>query len=229
MSRPSPTASARQTAPGLSGGGCSAFLIPPFTVLSLSLLLFSMLSHSLSIPAASTPTATLSGGPPPEATLAPQFRPEVQVWSADILRWAAEWDLPPNLVAVVMQIESCGYVRAVSPAGAQGLFQVMPYHFLPGDQPFDPETNAQRGLAYLRRAWERTGGDVRLTLAAYNGGLSLIEQPESAWPAETRRYADWGQGLWEDIQAGHNPSPTLEAWLAHGGASLCRQARESRP
>ncbi len=214
-----PTASAPRAAPSQIGGGCSAFLIPPFTVLSMSLLIFSMLSS----------VARPQSSPAPASTtqLAPLFTPEVQFWAADIHRWAGEWALPPNLVATVMQIESCGNPRAVSPADARGLFQVMPYHFAPGEDPFNPDTNARRGLAYLRRALDEFDSDVRLALAAYNGGLQGAQRAEASWADETRRYVIWGTGIWEDAQAGRAHSATLNEWLAHGGASLCRQARET--
>ena len=35
-----------------------------------------------------------------------------------------------------------------------GLFQVMPYHFQEGEDPFSPDINAKRGLIYLRTAQE---------------------------------------------------------------------------
>ncbi|NPA30834.1 MAG: lytic transglycosylase domain-containing protein [Chloroflexi bacterium] len=157
------------------------------------------------------------------------FTPEVRYWSADIQRWAAANDLDPLLVATVMQLESCGDPRAVSHAGARGLFQVMPYHFQAGENPLDPDTNARRGLAYLRRMLTRADGDVRLALAAYNGGPARLEQPESGWPAETRRYVAWGWAIYQDAQAGRERSPALEAWLNAGGRALCHQAQANLP
>ena len=73
------------------------------------------------------------------------FSPSVQYWEDEILSWADTYLLDPYLVATVMQIESCGNPQAVSPVGAQGLFQVMPYHFYSGEDMLDPETNALRG------------------------------------------------------------------------------------
>ncbi len=158
-------------------------------------------------------------------SLAPLFTPEVRYWEKAILRWAAEHELDPNLVATVMQIESCGHPTVASHAGAVGLFQVMPYHFQPGEDPRDPETNARRGLAYLRQAWEKTGGNVRFTLAAYNGGFKRLQEPETLWPAETQRYVAWGTAIYQDAVQGKSHSPTLEAWLSRGGWSLCLRAR----
>jgi soluble lytic murein transglycosylase-like protein len=95
---------------------------------------------------------------------------EVQFWSSSIVRWATEAGVDPNLAATVMQIESCGDPRARSSAGAMGLFQVMPWHFRPLEDTYDPDTNALRGLAYLKAAMEKSGNNVRLALAGYNGG-----------------------------------------------------------
>src|SRR3990172_9300095 len=83
------------------------------------------------------------------STISPVFTPEVQHWSRKIAAWAGAYQLDPNLVATVMQIESCGMPSAVSSAGAQGLFQVMPWHFADEDDMREPQTNARRGLAYL--------------------------------------------------------------------------------
>ena len=152
------------------------------------------------------------------------FHPQVLRWSSHIQAWANATDLPPALIATVMQIESCGDPAAASPAGAAGLFQVMPYHFLPGEDPLDPETNARRGLDYLAGALRLAGGDPALALAGYNGGHSQIGRQPANWPTETQRYVRWGTALLEDVAAERLPSPGLIAWLAAGGEWLCQQA-----
>lgn len=159
-------------------------------------------------------------------TLAPVFAPSVLYWEREIKTWAAEWGLDPNLVATVMQIESCGDPDAVSGAGAQGLFQVMPFHFEAGEVMLDPSTNARRGMAYLTDGLALADGDVRLALAGYNGGHSQIGRNPEFWPEETQRYAYWGSGIYADIAAGSTASPTLTAWMAAGGDSLCASASE---
>ncbi len=161
--------------------------------------------------------------------LSPAFTPQVLRWANKIQSWSLETGLDPNLIAVVMQIESCGDPGARSPSGALGLFQVMPYHFLPGDAPLDPDTNARRGLRYLSRSLELAKTDPRLALAGYNGGHTLIDQASPNWPAETQRYVAWGTGLLDDIANGREPSPTLSRWLRAGGDALCDQTQGAQP
>lgn len=160
--------------------------------------------------------------------LAPLFTPEVQRWSAQILAWAQAYDLDPNLIATVMQIESCGDPLALSSSGAMGLFQVMPFHFGAREDPWDPETNARAGLSYLAEALRKANGDVAQALAGYNGGHTVIGRPER-WAAETRRYVYWGVGIYEDARRGAAQSARLQEWLEAGGRSLCEQAARRVP
>ena len=160
------------------------------------------------------------------ASVSAVFSPEVQFWAGRIVEWAAQFGLDPDLVATVMQIESCGMPSAVSPSGARGLFQVMPYHFAAGERMLDPDTNAQRGLAYLALGLARSGGDAGLALAGYNGGHGRIGVARALWPAETARYWYWGTGIYSDAQAGEDESLRLQEWLRAGGAGLCRQAAQ---
>lgn len=151
------------------------------------------------------------------------FRPEVQFWSSKILAWAAQAGIEPNLVATVMQIESCGYQKALSRAGAIGLFQVMPYHFASGDDPYDPDINALRGLAYLKRALAAANGDIRLALAGYNGGIGVINQPETTWARQTQNYVYYGTKIY--AQALKTPSISSPAnQPTDSGSALCQQA-----
>jgi soluble lytic murein transglycosylase-like protein len=125
-----------------------------------------------------------------------------------------------------MHIESCGDPRARSSAGAMGLFQVMPSHFYTADDPYNSDTNARRGLAYLFQSLERAGGDARLALAGYNGGIGLIGRAEWTWPSETKRYVQYGGPIYEDARAGLMTSDSLNEWFSKYGSGLCRQASE---
>jgi soluble lytic murein transglycosylase-like protein len=178
--------------------------------------------------AASQPVPAESSKQNPSSSLSSVFTPEVQRWAEHIQVWSDQYALSPALIATVMQIESCGDAQARSGAGAQGLFQVMPFHFAPGEAALEPETNARRGLAYLARSLELAEGRVDLALAGYNGGHSRISQASEVWPDETRRYVAWGSAIYADAASGRSASPALEAWLQAGGARLCRAASARR-
>lgn len=177
------------------------------------------------LPVADNSVAVVQSSALSTGGISPIFTREIQYWSRDIVRWANAASLDPNLLATVMQIESCGDPRAVSSAGASGLFQVMPFHFRIGENPFNPDTNALRGTNYLSRSLETAGGNARLALAGYNGGIGVISRSESSWSAETHRYVRFGAPIYEDARSGATTSPTLDEWYRKYGAGLCRQAR----
>ena len=157
-------------------------------------------------------------------SIAPLFTAEVDRWANDIARWAAQYGLDPNLLATVMQIESCGDATVSSYAGAQGLFQVMPFHFDAGEVYTDPDTNAKRSANFLNQCLGWANGDAGLALGCYNGGPSIVNRPFANWPDETQRYYTWGTGIYADAQANLSSSSTLESWLGAGGVNLCNQA-----
>jgi len=207
----------RQTAAPENGSGClSLYSLPFFAVFMITCLITAL---SLSAPAvtSASPQQISSG-------ISPIFTREVQHWANDITRWAAAASLDPNLIATVMQIESCGDPRAVSSAGAKGLFQVMPFHFQFGENPYNPETNALRGLNYLSNSLTTAHGNVRFSLAGYNGGIGVIARGEWTWSAETIRYVYYGAPIYEDARAGLTSSSKLDEWYQRYGAGLCRQA-----
>ncbi len=158
-----------------------------------------------------------------DGRISPVFSREVQYWEDEIVQWSSERGLDPNMAATIMQIESCGDMNAASGAGAQGLFQVMPYHFAPGEDTLDPQTNARRGLDYFAKQLAHFG-DVNLAFAAYNGGPGNAVKSYDNWPAETQRYYYWSEGIYADVQAGLMTSARLQEWLNAGGAGLCNQA-----
>ncbi len=218
----------------VSQNGClPIFLVSPITVLVVGCLL-GILAVNTATASTSPPPVLLQndkasqtvGSPAVRGSLSTIFTPEVQYWSAAIQSWSVAMDLDPNLVATVMQIESCGDPLALSRSGAMGLFQVMPYHFNRTVNPYDPDTNAERGLDYLKSSLKTAGGDNRLALAGYNGGIGVIGWDESTWPAETVRYTYWGSGIFADAASGIGESLRLQEWLMSNGANLCNQARQ---
>ncbi|PIE81730.1 MAG: hypothetical protein CSA11_03515 [Chloroflexi bacterium] len=157
-------------------------------------------------------------------SISPVFSKEVKHWEPQILNWATLYNLDPDIIATIMQIESCGDPNAVSSAGAQGLFQVMPFHFEAGEDMQYPDTNAFRGMKFYNTMLAHTGGDVMLSFAGYNGGYAASDSPYDQWPAETQRYLYWAQGIYEDAKAGASESTRLQEWLNAGGLGLCQQA-----
>jgi hypothetical protein len=156
--------------------------------------------------------------------LSPVFTKEVRYWEPQIMRWSAEYGVDPNIVATIMQIESCGNPDAESYAGAKGLFQVMPFHFAVGESMLDPDTNAMRGLNFFNRQMQYTNGNILLSLAGYNGGYAASGGNYASWPSETQRYYYWAKGLYEEADSGLGESPTLAEWLSAGGAAGCQIA-----
>ena len=218
-------------------GGISVYWLPPLAAVFIAFLLAafalnvpnqtSALISSAPVQDANSTTTVFSvndSGASASGGISPIFTRQVQYWSKDIVRWANAASLDPNLLAVVMQIESCGDPRALSRAGASGLFQVMPFHFKLGENPFNPDTNALRGTGYLSRSLQAANGNARLALAGYNGGIGVISRGEWSWPAETNRYVRFGGPIYEDARSGAATSATLEEWYGKYGASLCRQA-----
>jgi soluble lytic murein transglycosylase-like protein len=162
------------------------------------------------------------------APLADFYTPEVRYWEREIVRWAREYGVNPNVIAIVMQIESCGDAAAMSQAGAVGLMQVMPFHFDYGENMLNPDTNVRRGVGVLLECLSvHARYDLGLAMACYNGGPSVTQRSSQEWAAETRYYYEWATGLWADVLAGRKSSATLAAWLDAGGRRLCEQAARS--
>jgi hypothetical protein len=162
------------------------------------------------------------------SSLSTVFTPEVQYWAELIKAWAVVYQVDPNLIATLIQIESCGDPSVSSYAGAQGLFQVMPFHFESGEDMLDVQTNARRGMNYLVGGLERSDGHAGLALAGYNGGHGVIGRGWAGWSAETRRYYYWGSRIYAEAVAGMTSSPTLQEWLTIGGQNLCAQANQTQ-
>ncbi len=91
-------------------------------------------------------------------------------------RWADAYGIERELVHAVIEVESGGQSRAVSPAGAAGVMQLMPAtaaEFRVGSR-FDPDENIRGGVAYLAWLRDRCDGDLRLMLASYNAGHARV-------------------------------------------------------
>lgn len=111
--------------------------------------------------------------------------------------------LDPALVAAVARAESGFRVDAGSPAGAQGLMQLMPSTAagLGVTDIHDAAQNLGAGSRYLKQQIERFG-DLRLALAAYNAGPGAVSRYGGIPPyAETRTYVDRVLGYYEQYRS----------------------------
>lgn len=82
----------------------------------------------------------------------------------------------PVLVASAIAQESEFNPLIISKAGALGIFQVMPYHFKPGQDWRDITTNIQVGSRLLKEYYDYFDGDISLALASYNAGFPLVKK-----------------------------------------------------
>ncbi len=108
----------------------------------------------------------------------------------------SKYSLPSGLLAAVAETESGGNAAAVSPAGAQGLMQLMPSTANGlGVNPWDP-SQAVAGAAQLLSGYLTKYGSVPLALAAYNAGPGAVEQYGGVPPyTETQNYVRKITGL----------------------------------
>jgi hypothetical protein len=110
----------------------------------------------------------------------------------DAINKAAERHaVDPNLVRALVKVESNFNPNAVSRKGAMGLMQLMPQtaRQMKLTNPFNPEENIDAGVRHLKDLLDSYGGDVRLSLAAYNAGAGAVAR-SAGIPhyAETRNY-----------------------------------------
>ncbi|SFX17712.1 lytic transglycosylase domain-containing protein [Pantoea ananatis] len=101
--------------------------------------------------------------------------------------------LPEGLLRSVAIAESSGDPMAMSGAGAEGLFQLMPGTArdlgLRNGEAFDPMKSAQAAAKYLSQLLKSNGGDLSKALASYNWGIGNVQKHGMALlPEETRNY-----------------------------------------
>lgn len=166
-------------------------------------------------------------------------------WNPYITQMSQKYDIDPNLLAIIITMESGGNSKAQSEAGAEGLMQVTPptgkdiaekYLKQPSTKYdlYDPKTNIEFGaayLSYLRKefgdptqgpSWNAT---VELVAAGYNGGpgaAGSLYRGLGLHDTQTVVYSRDAFNMWRERKA--SSSPTFDRWKERGGSSLLDQA-----
>lgn len=143
------------------------------------------------------------------------------------------YGLPAGMLAAVQRVESGGNPRAVSPKGAQGLFQIMPATAKElGVDPLNPAQAADGAARYLAQNLKRFG-TPELALAAYNAGPGNVQKHGGIPPfKETQNYVRKVQanmakpesGPWEDYQ-GTESGP----WEDYAAAPAASRGEAPKP
>ena len=116
---------------------------------------------------------------------------------------AQKYDVDPALVAAVVETESRFHPQARSAVGARGLMQLMPRtgRWLGATNLDDPEQNVDAGVRYLKYLQGRFDGNLKKTIAAYNGGEGNVQRYGGVPPfTETRTYVKKVMSRYEERQ-----------------------------
>lgn len=166
---------------------------------------WSQVSPSLPADAARywTAQSLLSDGPEEARAVTPRLAHVAGLAEAhgrDLLTATVGTQISPAFALAVIAVESAGRQHAVSPAGAQGLMQLIPAtaeRFGVGD-PFDPGQNIRGGVAYLDWLMEEFDRDPVLVLAAYNAGEGAVHRSGGVPDyEETRNYVPRVLAAWD--------------------------------
>jgi soluble lytic murein transglycosylase-like protein len=126
------------------------------------------------------------------APSAPPFRTGGHGWLWDLAReMGGRHDVDPRLLMAIVEHESKGDPGITSPAGAQGLMQLMPAtaRSLGVSHPLNPRQNMEGGAKYIKFLLNYYNNNLTLALAAFNAGAGNVDRYGGIPPfGETRAY-----------------------------------------
>lgn len=123
-----------------------------------------------------------------------------QEYSEIVSKYAAEYNIPEDVIYATIKVESNFDPEAISVAGARGLMQMLPstFEWLTGEEHlsehltpnllFDPEVNIRYGTYYLKYLYTKFDHNWNTACAAYNGGEGNVAK----WLSDAK-YSD-GEG-----------------------------------
>ncbi len=187
---------------------------------------------------------------PESPTITASWLPStVTRWRKPIEANAKKYNIDPNLIAILMTMESGGYSKAGSSADAKGLMQITPLtakdiasKYL--KQPvskydiWNPYTNIEFGTAYMAVLRDEFGTmqqgpdftrTVELIAAGYNGGpgaANRLEQGRGLTDTQTVIYSRDAFNMWRERHA--KVSPTFDRWKERGGSLLLDDAKKEK-
>ncbi len=110
-----------------------------------------------------------------------------QKYSESVEKWAAEYQIDPNILYAVIRTESSFDPQAESNVGARGLMQMTEETFqwikskiaaqepLEFDSLYDPDTSIRFGAYFMDLCMERYSGDLSTAAAAYHSGWGTVD------------------------------------------------------
>jgi len=148
-----------------------------------------LMSTGLLVLLLSIEAAMAGGGCLKASPLSLQRKAAVHAGSIDLA--AKKYTIDKELIQAVIAVESCFNRKAVSPAGAEGLMQLMPAtadRFGVTDS-FNARQNILAGTRYLKWLLNRYGNNLKFAVAGYNAGEGRVDRYKGIPPfKETKHY-----------------------------------------